>query len=362
MKNILYIDDILLEKRIISEENSFNAVRMLCCLIVIIRHCFDLNMIKSRGVLILDSHVAVCVFFILSGFWVLKSFLSSKDVKTFYIKRIKRLYPLYVCSILFFILLCSFFSEKNQMDYFKSIDLYKYLFWNLITMNFLQPTLPGVFLNNPYVNTVNGALWTIKVELGFYIILPLLILIAKKLKTVKKNIIFFSTIYILSVIYRMCFNLFPNQLGRFIFLRDQLPAYMSYFIIGMMFYIFWNYFSAKLIWFILPSILFFVVHYFTTTEIFLPISLGIIVLFVSTRFSIFNRIGKPYDYSYGMYLSHFPMIQLMIQKNFFVSSFGLSIILVISFSFLWAFIGEKYIQNIKKIELNPQKVLPIVVE
>ena len=62
------IDKILFEKRNIPINNSFNAVRFVCCLIVIIRHCFDLNNLTFPLLFLLDSHVAVCVFFYFKWF------------------------------------------------------------------------------------------------------------------------------------------------------------------------------------------------------------------------------------------------------------------------------------------------------
>ena len=57
----------------VSKDNSFNFLRLVCCLIVIYEHCVVLSGVNFpcydlRG-------IAVNVFFILSGFWVTQSFL-----------------------------------------------------------------------------------------------------------------------------------------------------------------------------------------------------------------------------------------------------------------------------------------------
>ena len=37
----------------------------------------------------------------------------------------------------------------------------------------MQPSLPGLFAGNPF-REVNGALWTLKIEVLFYLVLPVL--------------------------------------------------------------------------------------------------------------------------------------------------------------------------------------------
>ncbi len=43
--------------------NAFNAVKLVCCAIVIARHCLDISRTQSAAKPFLVSDVAVCVFF-----------------------------------------------------------------------------------------------------------------------------------------------------------------------------------------------------------------------------------------------------------------------------------------------------------
>jgi hypothetical protein len=63
----------------------------------------------------------------------------------------------------------SLFSNISTSEYFRSPQLFKYFIVNVFFMNFLQPSLPGVFVENGS-QAVNGSLWTIKLEIGFYIL------------------------------------------------------------------------------------------------------------------------------------------------------------------------------------------------
>lgn len=321
-------------------DNAFNAVRFLCCIIVILGHCIDISGIKVTYRAIIDMHVAVCVFFILSGFWVTKSFLIAPNIKKYTLKRVKRLLPLYYLTVFLFAILCGFYSDLGLAGYFSNPLLYKYLFWNSIFLNFMSPSLPGVFGNVP----INGALWTIKVEISFYIVLPILIYLLKRFDSVKKRNAFLCGIYLLSVIwshglaYISNFIPIPSQLSY------QLPGVMSYFVMGMVYLFNWDFLISKKNLFIVPAVIIFLLHYLTNTEIFMPATLSMILMWLGTTFTSLQRVGKPVDYSYGMYLFHFPLINIFTSVGLFTSLGIGGVICITSISFFMSFIAEKYIQ------------------
>ena len=179
--------------------NSFNALRFVFCVIVIIGHSLDISHTEWLFRNWIDMHISVCGFFILSGYWVTKSYLKNKNPKSFYTKRFLKIFPLYLITVLCCAILLVFFSTLSPKDYFCNPLFWKYVFWNCITLNFIAPSLPGVFGGNP----INGALWTIKVELGFYLILPLLVYILDKLSTRRRQNIFLCVIYGLSVLWNI---------------------------------------------------------------------------------------------------------------------------------------------------------------
>lgn len=156
----------------VPEGTAFNFLRLACCLVVLYEHCavlsgVDFPCYDLRG-------TAVNVFFILSGFWVTQSFLKSGSVKEYAIKRYRKILPQYWLVVLACALALSAFSVLPLREYFCSGGFYKYLAANFSALNFLCPNLPGVFEGLPLGGSVNGSLWTIKVEVGFYLILPLI--------------------------------------------------------------------------------------------------------------------------------------------------------------------------------------------
>ena len=330
----------------ISKNNCFNAIRFICAIIVVIRHCFDLNLITDKYIYLFDSHVAVCIFFIFSGFWVTKSLICSKNVLDFYKKRIRKIFPLYIITILFFTFICSFYSNLSLLDFYRNIGVYKYLFWNIITLNFIAPNLPGVFVSNPYTSAINGALWTIKVELGFYIILPVIYYLYNKIK--KQRIIFLIIIYFISIISNFIVQRYNKLLGIPISISHQLPFMLGYFIAGMITFLYWNKIYSKIYYFIFPSIIVMIIHYYIGYEFLFPFALSVLIVFVSMKFSFLNFIGKEKDYSYAIYLVHFPIVQICISEKLFNENFILICFFVICTSFSMAYFFENIISIFRR--------------
>lgn len=325
----------------IPKENAFNAIRLFLCFVVVFLH--SLGMVGISNKYLLDGHMAVCGFFIISGFWITKSYFDSENLKVFFLKRIKKILPMYYISVIGFSILCLCFSKMTPNDYF-GLEYFKYLFWNCIFLNFMHLSLPGCFNGS----AVNGALWTIKIEIGFYIILPVIILILKKIKSnIGKNL-FFAVLYIFSVLYNLILKLYavkwhlPHQL------EHQLPGFISFFVVGMFIFLNWNLFLRLKNRLILPAIAIYVLHYFTNTEILFPIALSVIIVWAALLLKKLNCIGKDIDFSWGIYLFHVPIMQILfysVNGNVNIPVYATS---VLGISFMFTFVIEKYLQ--KKIK------------
>ena len=325
----------------IQNENAFNAIRFYLCMTVVTFHSLT-NISIGNNNPFLDGHLAVSGFFIISGFWITKSFLSSKDLKDFFSKRLKKILPMYYIAVIGFSILCLKYSTLSPKEYF-GIEYWKYLFWNCIFLNFMHPSLPGCFDGA----AVNGSLWTIKIEVGFYIILPLLMHIMKKLKTTMKKNIFLISIYILSVLYNVALHRLASKWNLPAQLEHQLPGLMSFFVSGMIIFLNWQYFIKYKNFLIIPSIVLFVLRYYTHTEFLFPIAFSIIITFLALSLKFLKSIGRPIDFSWGMYLFHFPVMQI-IKYHGFSGNALIYLFSVIGISFTLTFIIEKYIQ--KKIK------------
>ena len=159
------------------KQNLFSFIRMVCCYIIVYEHTVLLS--KCQLPILNIRETAVTIFFVYSGFWILRSYLLTENGKQFLIKRIKRIVPMYYC-VIFIPFIVGGILFRGKREYYFSISTVKYFFCNFCFLNFLYPSLPGNAING---NPINGSLWTLKIEIGFYI---LMCIIGKKLKK-RKN-------------------------------------------------------------------------------------------------------------------------------------------------------------------------------
>lgn len=323
--------------------NSFNLLRLICCFIVIFEHTV---LITEINVPILNLRgVAVNIFFILSGFWVTYSYFKSNMLKDYIVKRFIKIFPQY-----WFVIFCSafflfFFSNLNMSEYFFTPVFFKYIFANLTTLNFLQNSLPGVFEGGGHEGAVNGSLWTIKIEIGFYIILPFFFYLWKKMKneSTKRGVLILF--YILSVLYKTFIPYVIEKSSLPTALNNQLPAFISYFISGIVFIIYWEKLKSKLNLLVLPCLCLYICFSLMNvpflSELIMPITLSIIIMWIGFKIKFAQNISINIDYSYGMYLVHYPIIMCLLECGVFELHWLFGIFLVTGTSFFCAFILEK---------------------
>lgn len=116
------------------------------------------------------ANVGVLIFFSISGYLVTQSWCRDPHALRFILKRFLRIWP----GIAVVTLLCAFVlgpivTTLPWKSYFAAPEFFDYL-GNLRLVRLLY-VLPGVFETNPYPQVVDGPLWTISIELRWYLIL-----------------------------------------------------------------------------------------------------------------------------------------------------------------------------------------------
>lgn len=159
-------------------KNNLDLIRLFAATQVVFVHAVshlelhELDFIKHLGFL-----PGVPIFFFISGFLIYRSYLKSTSIFGYFQKRFLRIFPaLWLC---FFVSLAILF-----MTNFLSFSIFSesaFWIWCLGQLSFVQFYNPD-FLRGFGVGVVNGSLWTIAVELQFYVAVPFLFWIINKYK------------------------------------------------------------------------------------------------------------------------------------------------------------------------------------
>jgi peptidoglycan/LPS O-acetylase OafA/YrhL len=168
-----------------THDNGFNAVRLVCSLMVVVYHAYLLNPaapgrrdpLSAALQPVTDAGgLAVGVFFLLSGMFVSQSWLRDPDPWRFALRRVMRIVPgLFVALLITTIPAVAFFSERGFAGLLDPAP-WRYIFGNSV-LHFLQYNIPPQELFIPWVlggQGLNGSLWTLYWEGRMYVLLLLL--------------------------------------------------------------------------------------------------------------------------------------------------------------------------------------------
>jgi peptidoglycan/LPS O-acetylase OafA/YrhL len=243
---------------------NLDILRLILALVVC---CFHIDFLSGTSTFapiytVLTPHLAVSIFFILSGFLIFRT-CERTNWRAFYAARFRRIYPAYFVVIILSALL--FATSVPEFT--------RYVLPNLLFLNFLQPDINGTI--------INGALWTIKIEVMFYAIVPAIVWAARRTNPV----LLMLAIIVLSLV----FSYFAPPL-----IARQLPGQLWLFAIGGLL----HYKGLK------PS----------------------------------GRL--PVDISYGLYIVHYPITQGLIIAGLFSPASALSLSLIAAFA-LWQMVERQ---------------------
>ena len=327
----------------VNKNNCFTLLKYIFAFYIVFHHF----LVITSHVDYINPGIFVNGFFIISGFLIFNSYIHSNELKLYAQKRIKRIYTPYFITILFCVILGLTITSLDYKIYIFSPLTWKYITSNLLFLNFIQPTLPGVFENNelPYID---ASLWTLKVEILFYVTVPIVYYLFRyiKVNTIILGVSLFSMIYY--IITNILFNVTNNII--FYSLSHQIFGMLSYFYIPV--FILFNQQKFKKYYklLLIISIIIFVLSYTVSPILayFEPITLSIIVLSIALYFKKLSFSYKWKDISYEIFLLHFPIIQTLATLSYFKNNiyimFIASIIVILLCSFLLHYICKLVIK------------------
>ena len=216
-----------------NRSNHFDVLRLVAAAAVALLHLVELvrddRLTHALGWL--PTQWGLPTFFVLSGYLVYMSWELRPGWSGYASRRLRRILPAYVTVVLVCAFAGAIFSTLSASDYFGSPAWLRYVLTNLAFLNFLQPSLPGLFQDNPFRGgTVNGALWTIKVELMFYAVVPLIALAVRRWGASRA----LGAGYILSALWWVGFTEAAARTGWPVWheVARQMPGQLMYFLAG----------------------------------------------------------------------------------------------------------------------------------
>ena len=157
--------------------NNFDLIRLLAAMQVVVAHAIGhtplVMQLSPWGRQLFEALMllpGVPVFFVISGFLIAKSFeRNPTDVAGYFWRRGLRIFPaLWVCLLVTLAVLGGFGFLQGEFLFSKTFAA-----WLAGQVSFLQFYNPEHFRGFG-IGVANGALWTITVELQFYVFIPIL--------------------------------------------------------------------------------------------------------------------------------------------------------------------------------------------
>ncbi len=293
--------------------NNFDLLRLAAALIVLFNHSFVLSGKSSATWKQFffgydPSAIAVCAFFVISGFLIAGS-LERRSLLEYGKARALRIIPalaaitfvtaLVIGPIFTTLPLSEYFSSPYTHNYFANAIPYKTAF-----------ILPGVFQNLPAAGAVNGSLWTIPIEAFCYVFLAAIFFVGSRsfklvVPTLLLLVIYYAYDYFIAPIKSVA--LFGTTE------TSQVVRFGFSFLMGSMLWVFKDKIpfkggiAAACIVVMLMGTNLGYAHYAVL------FALPYLLLYLAYRKPIFvSGMKKIGDLSYGTYLFAFPIQQILV--------------------------------------------------
>jgi peptidoglycan/LPS O-acetylase OafA/YrhL len=320
-----------------AKSNNFDLIRLLAAMQVAIVHSMHhLGITPQNGVFMMLTSFfpGVPIFFFVSGFLISQSFDRNPSIPDFVRNRWLRIYPaLIVCfaASVLSVLATGYFGSVP-------VDWKSMLAWVAAQLTFLQFYNPG-FMRHYGTGVLNGSVWTICVELQFYALTPVFqrLINARGWGNVHRNARWLGLIVIFVILNQVYSRLGPthDESLWFKLLGVTFIPWVYMFLVGAFAQSNFAFFRSGLVG-----------RGFTVIAVYLAIAVcaeywlnwgfGNLInplLFVALALVVFtaafsrptasDHVIRRNDISYGVYIYHMPVVNLLLAVGLGGSGRGL---------------------------------------
>lgn len=355
----------------LSRDNNFDLIRLLAAAQVVLSHSRDHLKVTIPSEIYYWPGVPV--FFIVSGFLITASLARCESVTEYFTKRALRIFPaLWVMTAvtLFILVLMGRVPE-----------LWRVAGYIVAQASFFQHVTFGAL--SGFGTGGNGALWTIVVELHFYLLLPLLFFLLARFRIKRRTLVIASILLASALFYSWLIPVWvarhdlPKMLQRLIYYGGYISAapHAFMFLIGVLAYMHFE----RLKPFVQGRFLYWLAGYLAfmltidkvyglsgwALHSFFPVMLaqrlllaGVVLSLAFSWAGLSRRLLRGNDISYGVYIYHMVVINVLLElgMNGSWSDFGVAVVLTAAAATASWILIEKPVLTLKR--RAPRDVVP----
>ena len=321
--------------------NNFDLIRLLAALQVAIVHIISYLKPSEPIVAIvgfgLGLFPGVPVFFLISGFLISRSLEQSASLKAYYRNRCLRIFPaLWVCLLVTVGVI--FACGVLTIGIASTTD---WLIWWADNMIGLE-SYRAAFLDSIGTGQINGSLWTIPVELEFYLLLPGIYSVLK-LREHRRNAPLLILLTVSVAIRLACVNGAPlARMGASSLVLPTVVPYLWMFLLGVLAQRNWqairHWLAGRFHWWLLGYLVARAVAArlqvgsggLEINPAFFVLVAGVVLSGAMSARSLSNRLLRRNDISYGTYIYHMPVVNLVVQYGAAASLWSVAMALAAS--------------------------------
>jgi peptidoglycan/LPS O-acetylase OafA/YrhL len=302
--------------------NNFDLLRLLAALQVAVVH--GMAILKPTGYFarllaaVLDRFPGVPIFFVISGVLISKSYEHSASLRDYLRNRCLRIFPgLWVCLVVSIAVLLALGVASLGR-----VTTPGWLLWWAGQMSIFQ-NVEAAFLA-PLSNGLNRSLWTIPIELEFYMVLPALYRVLPRTCPGNMRLLGLALASLAIQLLIVNNNHSVVHLRAYSLLGATLVPYLWMFLVGVAIQRNWSivrgWLAGRAHWWGFGYLMLCAAARWLDVETggnymsplyLLPLA-GLIVSLATTAPQVSHKILRQHDVSYGLYLYHMLVIDLLV--------------------------------------------------
>ncbi len=262
----------------------------------------------------------VPLFFMLSGYLVFRSchkcFETGQPLGHFYWNRLLRVVPaiyLYILAVTIWLILIGVIQAKQLFTG-------QYLSWLGLNLSLMGVGSPPIFQSFG-IGVINGSLWTIPVEVSFYVVIPLFVMVWRKAGATFGTWVLVLAALVGLLLRWLIFLRFHDGLATKV-VDVTLAPYMLWFVLGILVGQNWKRLSHSWVWFVTSVVVYFAIRWIwfdyretagPVYDVAFGLPLAYMVFWIGFNgWKKFNLLTRPGDVSYGIYIWHMIVVNSLL--------------------------------------------------